>query len=204
MILTFHNGPPVAHAPFFGSVPIGTIINWAGNIPAQPPPATPPYFNPEDHGWLVCDGRELNCCDYFYLYTVLGNLYGGNPPSGAANDGTFRLPDFRGYFLRAVDTAKTIDKDARTPQLNDSIAIAGTTQLSAVQTHRHPYTQPADATKLVPMGDKKMINVVESVSINVDTGPPDVPDSNSADKALVSQNETRAVNIAVYFLIKAR
>ncbi len=204
MIPVFQNGPPLVQQPFFGSVPIGTIINWAGNIPIQPSPVTPPYFNPEDHGWLICDGRELKCSEYFYLYLVFGNLYGGTAPSEGNDSGTFNLPDFRGYFLRAVDTEKTIDKDPRTPQPNDTVSIAGTTQLSAVQTHTHPYTQPADATKLVPTGDKATINIVESVAANIPTGPPDVPDSKSPNAVLVSQNETRAVNIAVYFLIKAR
>ncbi len=202
MLPSFINGPPLVNQPFFGSVPIGTIITWAGNISTQSSPETPPWFDPEAHGWLVCDGRELNCGDYFFLYTVLGNLYGGTAPAAGTNDGTFKIPDFRGYFLRAVDADKLIDKDSRNPQPNDTISLAGTTQLSAVQTHTHPYTQPAPTTAVLP-GNNAAVKAVQTINENIPTGPPDVPDSEAPNAILVSQNETRSVNIAVYFLIKA-
>ena len=48
-------------------------------------------------GWLICDGRTLNVAQYTPLYTVLGNLYGG--------DGTtFVLPDLRDRTVRGLNT----------------------------------------------------------------------------------------------------
>ena len=49
-------------------------------------------------GWLICDGRTLNVAQYTPLYTVLGNLYGG--------DGTtFVLPDLRDRTVRGLNTS---------------------------------------------------------------------------------------------------
>jgi len=60
-------------------VPPGTVIAYAGsNIPV---------------GYLPCDGRTLNISDYPELYSAIGLTYGGDASS-------FRLPDFRGMFLR--------------------------------------------------------------------------------------------------------
>ncbi len=54
---------------------LGTIILWAGNF-------VPQYF-------LPCDGRSLPVNQYQALYSLLGNIYGGD----ATN---FKLPDLRG------------------------------------------------------------------------------------------------------------
>lgn len=66
------------------SVMVGEIKLWSGeNIPA---------------GWLACDGRTLNVVEYLPLYTVLGNLYGGNST-------TFVLPDLRDRTVRGLNTS---------------------------------------------------------------------------------------------------
>jgi microcystin-dependent protein len=64
------------------SVPPGTIIAFAGNkIP---------------NGYLLCDGSELEISKYPQLFEAIGTIYGGNASS------RFKLPDFRGVFLRGV------------------------------------------------------------------------------------------------------
>jgi microcystin-dependent protein len=47
-------------------------------------------FNFPPAGWALCDGAILSVSQNQPLYTLLGNLYGGNAPS------TFALPDLRG------------------------------------------------------------------------------------------------------------
>ena len=54
---------------------IGTILPW----PINYAPA----------GWAFCDGSVLQVNQYAALYSLLGNTYGGTPPS------TFALPDLR-------------------------------------------------------------------------------------------------------------
>ena len=65
------------------SVMVGEIKLWSGeNIPA---------------GWLACDGSTLSVAAYLPLYTVLGNLYGGDST-------TFVLPDLRDRTVRGLNT----------------------------------------------------------------------------------------------------
>ena len=45
-------------------------------------------FTPQ--GWLLCNGTVYNAQTYQALYSIIGNSYGGTPPS------TFAVPDLRG------------------------------------------------------------------------------------------------------------
>jgi microcystin-dependent protein len=192
---------------FFGTVPVGTIIMWAGNIasatsPPASPPTSPPAFDPQDYGWLVCDGRQLPVDQYFSLYCVLGNIY------GAVSD-QFYLPDFQGYFMRAVDNrsgSQKLDQDPRYPQPGgDPNTIAGTTQNCAFETHTHTYTQPADPAA-INTGSTASTAVL-TVNDGIDTSAPVVstptPTGPINNTSPVSTYETRPYNVAVYFLIKA-
>lgn len=78
------------------AVPSGMIIAFAG--PAENVP----------HGWLLCDGAEVNRSEYANLYGAIGVSWGTG--DGAT---TFNLPDLRGMFLRGVAGTDTIgDPDA--------------------------------------------------------------------------------------------
>ena len=60
-------------------VPAGTVIAYAGNnVPA---------------GYMLCDGSTVNTSDYPELFQAIGTTYGGTVTQ-------FKLPDFRGMFLR--------------------------------------------------------------------------------------------------------
>ena len=49
-------------------------------------------------GWILCNGQSLDTTTYSALYNVIGSNYG--------MDGTkFRVPDYRGFFLRAYGAA---------------------------------------------------------------------------------------------------
>lgn len=57
--------------------------------------------------WLPCDGRRLASSTYGDLYRAIGTTYGG--------DGTgFRLPDYRGRFLRGASYTSGVDPDTST------------------------------------------------------------------------------------------
>jgi microcystin-dependent protein len=68
------------------TVPVGTIINWVGNI------AGGGQFIPP--GYLLCDGGAAVILSYPALFAVIGNTFGTNP-----SPTTFRLPDTRGRTL---------------------------------------------------------------------------------------------------------
>jgi hypothetical protein len=63
-------------------VPPGTVIAFAGNHAPR--------------GYLLCDGREVDVLNYPDLFRAIGTIYGGNGTS------KFKLPDFRGMFLRGA------------------------------------------------------------------------------------------------------
>lgn len=73
-------------------VPTGTVVAFAGT-PARVPA-----------GWLLCDGRSVTRAMYPGLFDAIGTAHGG--------DGTnFNLPDYRGRFLRGVDSGAMRDPD---------------------------------------------------------------------------------------------
>ena len=113
------------------SVMVGEIKLWSGeNIPA---------------GWLACNGQSLSAATYLPLYTVLGNLYGGDST-------TFNLPDLRDRTVRGLNTTtqllgSTTGSDYVTitnnnlPQHNHTATFSNTTSGSGTAT----VAIPADA-----------------------------------------------------------
>jgi microcystin-dependent protein len=65
---------------------VGQIMLWAGNFA--------PYR------WLPCEGQLLPIRQYSTLYSILGNIYGGD------GQNTFALPDLRGRAI--CHTSQTI------------------------------------------------------------------------------------------------
>lgn len=78
---------PVAAEAFFGVVPIGVPLPFAG--------ATAPA------GWVLCDGRLLIRATYPRLFAVIGTVFGS---SGATD---FRVPDLRGFVVAGRDNMGT-------------------------------------------------------------------------------------------------
>ena len=76
-------------------IPVGTVVPFAG--PASNVP----------NGWLLCDGAEVDRTTFADLFGVIGTSHGEG--DGAT---TFNLPDYRGRFLRGVDSGQGRDPDA--------------------------------------------------------------------------------------------
>ena len=72
-------------------------------------------------GWLLCNGSEYSQATYAALYTAIGSTYNTqvNPTTGSAwaspSGGNFRVPDYRGSFLRGVGT----------PYAGDAVSLGG-------------------------------------------------------------------------------
>lgn len=70
------------------------------------PPGAVSYFarNSLPAGWLECNGATVSRTTYSDLFSALGTMFG-------AGDGstTFKLPDFRGEFLRGWDNSRGVD-----------------------------------------------------------------------------------------------
>lgn len=94
-------------------VPVGTIVMW-------------PRHTSLPNGYVPCDGRLLSKTTYNLLYSILGTVYGSS-----GND--FRVPDYRGRFVRAWDGGSGRDPDSR----SGGSSGVGSTQGYQIQSHYH-------------------------------------------------------------------
>ena len=94
------------------SAPLGTIVIYTAE------------FDLPDT-WLECNGASLDATTYAGLYSVLGNVYGGD----AAN---FNIPDLRGYFVRGYHSGSGTDPDYATRNF-------GAFQWDELASHRHEF-----------------------------------------------------------------
>ena len=82
---------------YLGFCPPGVVMPFAGTTAPD--------------GWLLCDGSDIPKTTYANLFAVISNLYDTqvNPTTGSSYVapalGNFRLPDYRGLFLRGAGTA---------------------------------------------------------------------------------------------------
>ncbi len=90
------------------AIPPGVVIAYAGPIDHNPnePGLTASAHTPPA-GWLWCNGAAVSRADYKSLYAAVGIAHGGG--DGVA---TFNLPDYRGLFLRGVDSGVGRDPNA--------------------------------------------------------------------------------------------
>ena len=123
--------------------PPGTVQAFAGTVAPE--------------GWLMCDGREVPKTGiYSNLWGVLQHSHGQGGTAQAPDSNKFRIPDYRGRFLRGVDGPDGSDAD-RDP---DSAASAdngidggrspmwfggnsegvGSVQKDEFRSHTHTYT----------------------------------------------------------------
>jgi hypothetical protein len=96
--------PGLVQAGGYNVLPAGTVLPYAGG--------TAPA------GFVFCDGAEISKTTYPQLYAAIADAYATqtNPTTGALwlapSASNFRVPDYRGSFLRGVGTANL--KDATT------------------------------------------------------------------------------------------
>lgn len=106
-------------------MPVGMVIKWTSTIV--------PY------GFKVCNGASLSRTTYAGLFAVIGTTY------GYADAATFKIPDYRGRFLRGWNHSKAsglYDPDAasRTDRGDGTTGDhVGTEQDDENKNHRHTY-----------------------------------------------------------------
>ncbi len=115
-------------------------------------------------GWLLCDGAVYAKSDYSDLYLEIGDMYAlaVDTSTGAARTapaaGFFRVPDYRGLFIRSVGTnnlgtTTTLggwqdDRTAVNGLSNASSAVTGTTNIG----HTHGSSALTASTPLTNTG----------------------------------------------------
>ena len=81
-------------------------------------------------GFLACEGQVLVRADYLTLFTAIGVTWNTGGETGAQ----FRLPNFRGEFLRGWDNGAGNDPDASSRTGGDAV---GSSQSYQIQSHTH-------------------------------------------------------------------
>lgn len=206
------------------SLPPGAVIAFAGDIgaPVSTPSSPDDYTtdpvpngaitnNIEAWGWMVCDGRMLYCRAYPQLFLAIGFLYSqqSDPYQPGFNgtlpaDAEFRIPDYRGYFLRGVSgtAGAGVDPDVANrqlvnTQLNQGV---GTIQQDALQNHWHGYAMAQGAPIQVQEGGAPALESAGTSDTQPPTTIPNPP--GTAKETIRTSTETRAKNFYVHYLIK--
>jgi len=178
-------------------IPIGTVVAYAAEIDPNTYMSGYHNFSPNtlnDTGWLLCDGTKVMQSAFPKLFSLIGYTYGGS-------DNVFMLPDYRGYFLRALEPSKKIDTGFDTRKKADGsgkpASSIGSIEQCMVQMHEHAYNN--FTVDQVMGGDKpplyNMLATGTGGTTNLYT------DSGMGTK--LPGDETRPVNVYVNYLIFA-
>eukprot|EP00300_Choanocystis_sp_HF-7_P015321 c19012_g1_i1.p1 GENE.c19012_g1_i1~~c19012_g1_i1.p1 ORF type:complete len:409 (-),score=64.03 c19012_g1_i1:167-1393(-) len=165
---------PGAAAARISSGVVGEILSW--------PTETVP------EGFLECNGQTLSCDEYPELFLVLQTTYG----TGNQTD-SFKIPDFRGYFLRGWDHGAGVDPEAAARKNRGDGTIGdrvGTRQGDEIRRHQHQQRRNLFSTAVHSTGG----------------GTPGA-DYGGQEYGLTSPTgglETRPRNTVVMFIIRAK
>jgi microcystin-dependent protein len=169
--------------------PPGTIVAYGGaegsdgGVQQAPP------------GWLFCNGALVSRSTYANLFAAIAINFGGG-------DGisTFRLPDFRGQFLRGNDEGAGVDP-GRT---------LGSTQSDAFASHMHGISDPGHAHGPAAGGFFFMSRESSSMGLSWGGNYAGFNEVGTTGAALTGitgtqdtgGTETRPKNVAVNYIIK--
>ncbi|EJF90767.1 phage tail protein [Bartonella melophagi] len=173
----------------------------------NPTPKTPPQIEifppgfiatfamqalPND--WLLCDGASYERKKYPRLFKAIGEHW------GVDSDMTFKVPDFRGMFLRGFDNGRGIDKDRKFAQKQqDSFkAHRHNCTIDTAGEHRHAYRRFAPGGNTV--GHRNPSFYIQEQNWNTGSAG---AHTHSATIHPVGETETRPVNTTVVYAIKS-
>lgn len=175
-------------------IPIGTVVAFAGNIDPQTYMCGEYSFGPDarnNSGWVLCDGSPVMQSLFPDLFQVTGYLYGGS-------NGTFNIPDYRGYFLRglAINDQQDPGYGHRVAATNGTVAGIGSTQPCMVQIHEHGYTDyPGTQATAGTSGAASHVSIKNTFTTGLYT--------DDTGNTTLSGEETRPKNTYVNYIIYA-
>jgi len=169
------NGDITIGTPYrLNILPAGMIMAWVS--------ATAPT------GWLLCNGIAYNASTstgnpiYQELFNVIGNQFGGT------NNTNFKVPDYRGMFLRGTGTNGVAGYTSYVGQ------TLNTQQTDAVQDHTH------DTTINTKNGTQS--SGANYIMNSNDVGNKNQTFTTTSQSGRTSSVETRPVSYSVNYLIK--
>lgn len=133
-----------------------------------------------DGAWRVCDGSQLNRREFEQLFEHMLRA----DPDLIESDQIFRLPDLRGVFLRGLNAGG----HGRDPEQR----LVGDLQHDSTEVHSANVRVPA-------------ISNAPGSSNGLDGGPHRFVNGYKTEKVRIGDgSETRPVNVAVTWIIRAR
>lgn len=191
-------------------IPVGFVMAFPGDRNKVP----------NDGKWLLCEGQSKAIREYRELFETVGWTYGlGDDPVGRT---TFRLPDYRGYFLRGVSGENDEGKDdKRDPDVDKRRASDGTNapggkrigtiQDDATSLPRGPVPFTATDDGLHKHKTMTISQYPGAYELPSTVGEPDDKGAAGTSEAgkhthriIGGDNETRGKNIYVYWIIRAK
>lgn len=165
--------------------PAGTVIPYAGTLASLGGLAA--------LGWLVCNGMTMQISKYKTLYQAIGTAFGGDGTN------TFNLPDLRGQFLRGVDSGAGVDPDvnSRTAQAPGGNTGGNVGSRQAQQLLNHTHTWDRNFGQISASGSNLNVQLSDRGDKPPNQGRQPTTNNDGGG------NETRPVNVYVYYLIFA-
>jgi microcystin-dependent protein len=174
------------------TTPSGTVVAFPGpvaNIPA---------------GWVLCDGTQYNATTdptYAALFAAIGTANGG-----VAGTKEFNVPDYRGYFLRGLDSTAVGANDPNVASRTaantggNTGANVGSLETDGFASHSHGVTDPGHSHLY---GDYAVVGPYDVVVGAAKFGS---GSTSTSTTGISIQNtggsETRPKNVAVNYIIK--
>ena len=191
------------HSEYIFSMPIGTTLAWAGTGGAALPV-----------GWVLCDGTAYLNTTYPALRQVIQQTHGdGTHTNTGASSGftavqAFNVPDHRGRFHRGADNmsgssgARNLDDVSAAARfaanVGGSAGGVGSKEADQFQSHWHNMYAAIELNG----SNSGSISAIGVPTNDAFYQGRDIATDPSYGTPLVG-NETRPVNIAVVFIIKA-
>jgi microcystin-dependent protein len=177
--------------------PIGSVTAYAGELNSLE----------NDSSYMNCDGRILKIQDYPLLCKRIGWTY--LKQTDTINTVYFRLPDYQGYFLRGVDTTTAIDKNSKTRTNSNGEVIGslvGSIETDTLKSHKHSINDPGHNHGMRDdnLSDGRKNFSGAEVTMHY---AGQAPKPNSATGITILETggeETRPINISVYWIIKVK
>ena len=165
----------------FSFLPPGTVLPFAGDVAPT--------------GWAICNGDEKERAKFPQLFSAINTIHG-------TGDGfsTFRLPDYRGRFLRGVDETGVRDPDfaSRSADTDGNTAGVGSNQGHAIENIKGQFgSKSAESFATPPFAD------IGGVLTNSNgAGSSGTLYEFDASTSVETSTETRSKNSAVNYIIR--